>query len=185
MPLLALGSGIDGLTGHADGYGAWALTCYCIGTVLMAGLGLLALFFLLRETAAEFGIENETSRAAYALLLSFVVFFGTNIGYYGFSQMAHSSTFLFATLFLLIWRRIRDSGDNRSWLLLGLTGGMLSICRWQDVLQLGIPLLYDLGGGNFTGEFSRKWKSQLFYAAGVGVWWIPQIFQWKPSMANI
>ena len=33
MPLLALGSGIDGLTGHAgDGYDAWAITPYCIGS---------------------------------------------------------------------------------------------------------------------------------------------------------
>jgi len=179
MPLLALGTGIDALAGNpADGYSHWAVFFYCIGSLLMTGGGMAALFLLLRAVGEYWKIMPEDHQSAYALLVTFVIFFGTNVGYYAFSEMAHSATFLFASLFLLTWWRVRDSESQRDWLVLGFVGGYLSICRWQDVLYLGGPLLYDLFGGNVLKR-SQWWRARLLYGAAIGVCWIPQIMEWK------
>ncbi|MBZ5677949.1 MAG: tetratricopeptide repeat protein [Acidobacteriia bacterium] len=180
IPLLALGTGVDALAGNpADGYSRWAVFFYCIGSPLIAGCGMVALFTFLCTMAEHWGIMPEDHQSAYALFITLVIFFGTNVGYYAFSQMAHSSTFLFASLFLAIWWRFRESEGAQHWLLLGLIGGFLSICRWQDVLYLGGPLLFDLFGGEVRKKGLAFWRSRLLYAVGVGIWWIPQIVEWK------
>lgn len=179
VPLLALGTGVDAIAGNpADGYSQWAVFFYCIGSLLMASGGMTALFVLLRS-AGDFLQAGQSERnSAWALFVAFAVFFGTNVGYYAFSQMSHSSTFLFAALFLAIWWRVRESERVRDWLMLGLAGGFLSICRWQDVLYLGGPLLFDLFGAG-----RLKWpawlRNRLVYAAGIGLCWVPQILEWK------
>jgi hypothetical protein len=178
VPLLALGTGVDALVGNpADGYSHWAVFAYCLASPLMVGFGLGALFLLLRSVAAYWGITPEEHQSAYALFVALAIFFGTNVGYYAFSQMSHSSTFLFASLFLAIWWRVRDSESPRDWLVLGLAGGYLSICRWQDVLYLGGPILYDLFGGG--PKRSAWWRSRLAYALGIGACWLPQVLEWK------
>jgi hypothetical protein len=179
IPLLALGTGVDAVAGNpADGYSHWAVFFYCIGSPILAACGLAALFLLLRSVAEYWGIMPEDHQSAYALFTTLAIFFGTNVGYYAFSQMSHSSTFLFASLFLMIWWRVRDSESPRDWVILGLVGGFLSICRWQDVLFVGGPLLYDLFGGDWLKR-SAWWRTRLLYALGIGVWWIPQVLQWK------
>jgi len=179
IPLLALGTGIDAMAGNpADGYSHWAVFFYCIGSPLIAVCGLAALFLLLRSVAEYWGIIPEDHQSAYALFVTLAIFFGTNVGYYAFSQMSHSSTFLFASLFLMIWWRVRESESRRGWVILGLVGGYLSICRWQDVLFLGGPLLYDLFGGDWLKR-PAWWRSRLLYALGIGVWWVPQVMEWK------
>ncbi|MGA2716432.1 MAG: hypothetical protein ABSG41_25335 [Bryobacteraceae bacterium] len=179
IPLLALGTGVDALVGNpADGYSHWAIFFYCIGSLLMVGCGMAALFLLLRSVGEYWGIMSEDHQSAYALFVTLAIFFGTNVGYYAFSEMSHSSTFLFASLFLTIWWRVRESESRRDWLVLGLVGGFLSICRWQDVLYLGGPLLYDLFGGSWLKR-SAWWRSRLLYGVGIGVCWIPQVLEWK------
>ena len=39
--------------------------------------------------------------------------------------------------------------------------------------------MFDLGGGLSILTRSSWWRSRLLYAAGIGVCWVPQIFQWK------
>jgi hypothetical protein len=93
--------------------------------------------------------------------------------------MAHSSTFLFASLFLMKWWPVRESEGRRDWFVLGLVGGFLSICRWQDILYTGGPLLFDLFGGGMAKKRAAWWHSRLLYAAGIGLCWIPQVLEWK------
>lgn len=179
IPLLAIGTAVDALTGNpADGYGPWAVFCYCIVSPIMAGFGMAALYTLLRSVSDPPGGLPEEGRPMLALFVTLAIFFGTNVGYYAFSEMAHASTFLFASWFLMIWWRVRDSERGSDWLILGAIGGYLSICRWQDALYLGGPILYDLFGGACFRR-SEWWKSRLLYAAGVGVCWIPQVMEWK------
>ena len=179
VPLLALGTGVDALAGNpADGYSHWAVFFYCLASPLMAGIGLAALFLLPRSVAEYWRIMPEDHQSAYSLFVTLAIFFGTNVGYYAFSQMSHSSTFLFASLFLAVWWQVRDSESPRDWVVLGLVGGYLSICRWQDVLYLGGPILYDLFGGGWLKR-SAWWRSRSLYAVGVGVWWVPQLLEWK------
>jgi hypothetical protein len=187
IPLLALGTGADAIAGNpADGYSHWAVFLYCLGSPILTGLGMVSLFLVLREVgkapahSAARDSSNE-DRTGLALFVTLAVFLGTNVGYYAYSEMSHASTFLFASLFLLFWWRARDSDWPAAWLAAGLTGGFLSICRWQDVLYLGGPLLYDLMGTSGAGRLrsSAWWRSRAAYAAGAGFWWIPQMLEWK------
>ena len=183
MPLLMLGTGVDALAGNpADGYSRWAVFFYCIGNPLITGSGMVTLFILMRGVARFWKIMPEDHQSAIALFVVFVIFFGTNVGFYSIAMMSHASTFLFASLFLVVWWRYRESEDGWGWLLMGLIGGFLSICRWQDVLYLAGPLLYGLFGG-FGGDVLKRglawWRMRLLYAAGAGVCWIPQVMEWR------
>jgi hypothetical protein len=179
LPFLATGTLLDAVAGHpADGYSAFAIYLYCLGNVVMTGLGLLALFALLCRVGTERGISEEKV-TGYSLLVTFAVFFGTNVGYYAFPQVAHAATFLLASLFLAYWWKVRTSNKARAWLLLGLIGGFLSICRWQDIIFLGGPGLFDLLSGT---PWKSPWpwlRSRLFYVAGAGICWIPQVIEWR------
>jgi len=180
IPLLALGTGVDALAGNpADGFSQWALFFYCMGNLLMVGCGMAALFTFLQSIGRYWKITPEDHQSAYALFVTFVIFFATNVGYYTFSRMSHSSTFLFSSLFLLTWWRVRDSDAWRDWLLLGLIGGTLAICRWQDILYIGGPPLYDLLGGDVVKKPLRWWRARVIYVAAMTVCWIPQMLEWK------
>ncbi|MGA2184819.1 MAG: hypothetical protein ABSH47_17505 [Bryobacteraceae bacterium] len=177
VPFLAAGTAVDALVGNpADGYSRFAMLGYCLANVALTGLGLIALFAFLHRTARLWAVP-ESLAAACALSIVVAVFFGTTAGYYAFSQMAHASTFFGASLFLAWWWKIRERADIRSWMLLGFIGGVLSICRWQDVIYLGGPLLFDLMGG-LCGIKTRL-KSRIVYAAVAACCWIPQLLEWK------
>lgn len=179
IPFLAAGTLLDAVRGNpADGYSPSAIYVYCLGNVVMTGLGLLALFTLLCRVGEERGISEEQV-TGYSLLVVFAVFFGTNVGYYAFPQLAHSATFLFASLFLAYWWKMRTSNRGPAWFLLGLIGGFLSICRWQDIIFLGGPGLFDLLAGT-PWKSPLPWlRSRLLYVAGAGICWIPQVIEWK------
>jgi hypothetical protein len=98
---------------------------------------------------------------------------------YAFTHMAHTATFLFASAFMYYWWRARNSSAAGRWLVVGLVGGFLSICRWQDAIFLGAPVLHDLLGGEPWRNPVRWMRARASYAAGVVVCWIPQFIQWK------
>lgn len=179
MPLLAAGTAVDKLTGHpADGYSHFALLFYTEGNVLFVGAGLFALFTLLYHVGLECGI-TENAAVAIGFFLTVAALFGSNVGYYAFSPMSHASTFLFASLFLVLWWRWRSTVEIKQWALLGLVGGWLSICRWQDILLLGGPILFDLGQLRFRRDSASWIKSRLAYGAAAAACWIPQVLEWK------
>ncbi len=172
-PLLALGTGLDWLAGNpADGYSPFAMYLYSLGNIFITGLGLRALFELLLLAVGE-------SEAPACLFAVIAVFFGTNIGYYSLMPMSHASSFLFGTLFLLCWWKMRDGTELNRWFLLGMVGGVFSICRWQDVLYLGAPILYDLFNRHPFRDFLGWLRSRAVYAVGAFLCWIPQIIEWK------
>jgi hypothetical protein len=179
IPFLATGTAIDALTGHpADGYSTHAIYFYCLGNIVFTGLGLLALYSLLYRVSESRGLPPDRA-TRYSLLVTFAIFFGTNVGYYAFPQVAHASTFLFVSLFLALWWKVRSNTDNRSWLLLGFIGGFLSICRWQDIIYLGGPGLYDLLQGT-PWKTPRAWlRSRSLYVVAAAVCWIPQVIEFK------
>lgn len=179
VPFLALGTVVDAGTGRPDdGYSGYALYFYCLANIVFTGLGLLYLFKLLCEAAPSLGIGSERAPAT-ALFVTFATFFGTTVGFYSFTHLAHTATFLLSAAFMYYWWKIRSSSEFPKWLLLGVTGGFLSICRWQDAIFLGAPVLFDL----MTGEpwrNTRLWiRSRSAFAAGVTLCWIPQFLEWK------
>src|SRR5215472_7438952 len=146
VPFLAVGVAGDAIAGHpADGYSYFARFIYALGNVVIGGLGLMALFHLLYRASSSWGVES--SRAAwYSLFACFAVFFGTNVGYYAFSLISHATTFLLLCLFLAYWWKVRSTAIASSWFFLGLLGGFASISRWQDVVYVAGPIIYDLLG---------------------------------------
>lgn len=179
MPFIAIGVLADAVAGNpADGFSKFAIFAYCLGNVVMSGLGLMALFAFLYRIGQSWNIPGNLA-AGYSLFVTLTIFFGTNVGYYTFSQLAHIPTFLFASLFMCRWWNVRSSNKPGSWFLLGLLGGILSICRWQDILYLGGPLIFDLMGTEAWSDFRPWLRSRTLYAVGAGLAWIPQIAEWK------
>ena len=179
LPFLAAGTALDKVAGNAaDGYSRWALYIYSTANIFVTGLGLAVLFALLRQVG-EFWSIPERQLNLFGLFVTLATFFGTNVGYYAFPHIAHAATFLFVSLFLYVWWRVRESDAARSWFMLGLIGGFLSICRWQDILYLGGPVFYDVLQRKPWREPRRWFRARLGYAAGAGLCWVPQIAEWK------
>src|SRR5579862_6659834 len=142
IPFLAVGTLLDTAVGNPpDGYSACAIYLYCLGNIFMTALGLAALFTLFCRAGESWGIDKDIS-TTYSLLTVFAIFFGTNVGYYAFSEVAHACTFLFSSLFLAYWWRVRSTTGSGGWLILGLIGGFLSISRWQDLIFVIGPGLF-------------------------------------------
>lgn len=170
IPFLAAGTAVDAAAGRpADGYSSGAIFCFFLGNVTFAVIGMwcLARFLL------AFG-----SPPWQAALLPVAIWFSTSLGYYTFSPISHAATFMMAAGFLLIWWRTRGSERVRDWAVLGLCGGLLSICRWQDTIFLIGPLLFHVS--EHRAAITRKaWFLWFAYGAAACVWWIPQIAQWR------
>jgi hypothetical protein len=178
IPFLAAGTAVDAIAGNAaDGFSHYAVLFYCLTNVVLTGLGLLALFTFLYQAAASFGGISPARANIVALAATFAVFFGTSVAYYAFSEMSHAATFLTGSFFLAWWWRIRERTDVRSWAILGLLAGAVSIARWQDIFFAGAPLLFDLMAGRT--EISRRIRSRTIYAAFIVLCWVPQMLQWK------
>jgi hypothetical protein len=167
IPFLAAGTAIDALSGRpADGYSAAAIFCYFLANVTFVAIGMVCLSrFLQRVGLAPWQ----------AVFLTLAIWFSTTVGYYTFSPMSHASTFMMSAAFLLVWWQVKESNELTAWLSLGICGGLLSICRWQDVLFLLAPPLYELVGRR---RLVALWKWCAYCAAAV-LCWVPQIAQWK------
>lgn len=178
IPFLAAGTIVDAMAGHpADGFAHYAVLFYCLTNVVLTGLGLLALFTFLYQAAGSFGGISPARANILALAATCAVFFGTSVGYYAFSEMSHAATFFTGSVFLAWWWRIREQTDLRSWVILGLLGGAVSLARWQDIFFAGAPLLFDLMAGR--AEIFRRLRSRTIYAAVIGLCWVPQMIEWK------
>jgi hypothetical protein len=91
--------------------------------------------------------------------------------------MSHAATFFAGSAFLAWWWRVRERNDVRSWAILGLLAGALSLARWQDILFAGAPLLSDVMTGWIA--ISRRIRSRVVYVAVIVLCLVPQMLDWK------
>jgi MFS family permease len=176
IPFLAAGTLVDAISGNpADGFSHYAILFYCLTNVVLTGLGLVALFTFLHEAAQSWVPRAQANTLA--LATTGAVFFGTSVGYYAFSEMSHAATFFAGSAFLTWWWRVRERDDIRSWAILGLLAGTLSLARWQDIFFAGAPLLADLMGG--WSAIHSKFRSRMVYVAAIVLCWVPQMLDWK------
>ncbi len=167
IPFLAAGTAVDALLGRpADGYSLSALFFYFLANITFVVLGMIFLSRLLQH----FGMSSVQ-----ATFITFALWCATTLGYYTLSPMSHAATFMIASAFMLVWWRVKDCSNPRGWALLGLCGGFLSICRWQDIFYLGIPVLFELSRSRSLVPWSR-WFT---YGGAAAACWIPQVTQWK------
>jgi hypothetical protein len=167
IPFLAAGTAMDALAGRpADGYSQSALYFYFLANITFVVLGMIFLSRLLQG----FGMTPLQ-----AIFITFALWCATTLGYYTLSPMSHSATFMMASAFMLVWWRVKASSSPKGWALLGLCGGFLSICRWQDIFYLGIPVLFELT----RGRTLTPWRRWFIYGGAAAVCWIPQVTEWK------
>jgi hypothetical protein len=179
MPFLGVGTLLDALTGHpGDGYSRFAILGYCMTNVVLTGLGMIVLFNFLVGVPQFWGASREQA-AWIALFATAAAFFGTTVGYYAFSQMSHASTFFCASLFVGYWWKIREKGDARRWAVAGLLGGLLSICRWQELVFLFAPFVFDFANRKNWGQVWTWLRLRAVYLGAAGLCWIPQLVEWK------
>jgi hypothetical protein len=179
MPFLAAGTLLDAVAGNpADGYSRFAILGYCLTNIILTCVGLMVLFRFLEQASLFWGVSG--ARATwYGLFATGAVFFGTTVAYQSFSQMSHASTFFCASLFVACWWKVRERTDVGSWALLGLFGGLLSICRWQEMFFVAAPFLFDLTDKKFWSRFLPWLRSRAAYLGVVALCWIPQLLEWK------
>ena len=165
IPFLAIGSLADALAGRsADGYGIGAVTGYFLANIGLVVIGLICQMRFLR---------NVGYSPLVATLVSLATWFSTTLVFYTFSPMSHVATFAMASVFLLVWSRVHETVGARGWFILGLFGGLLSLCRWQDAAFLIAPVLFAIG------RDLAPWRRWLAYGCGIAVGFVPQIVQWR------
>jgi hypothetical protein len=166
-PFLAAGTAVDAFAGRpADGYSQSALFFYFLANIAFVVLGMIFLSRLLQHVGLS---------SLQAIFIAFSLWCGTTLGYYTLSPMSHSATFMMASAFMLVWWRVKDSSIPGAWALLGFCGGFLSICRWQDIFYLGIPVLFELS----RSRTLVPWRRWFMYGGAAAVCWVPQIAEWK------
>ena len=179
MPFLAAGTLLDALAGNpVDGFSRFAILGYCMANIVMSGIGLIVVFRFLAGIGELWGISRE--RASWmALVTTAGIFFGTTVLYYAFSEMSHAATFFCASFFVGCWWKIRERVDARSWAVLGLFGGMLSICRWQEAVFVGAPFVFDFASRKMWKAFPQWVRLRAVYVCAAALCWIPQFLEWK------
>lgn len=182
---LAVGTAIDGLSGGAaDGFGPWAIRCFAAANIVWLVAGLYFLHSWLLDLGARWSPgdrQRDRLRERWTFLCGLALIPATALGYYAFTVMAHTASFMAASLFLRTWYRRRDSLRPLDWALVGAAGGAMALCRWSEVLLLSIPPLYELLRADPGATWRRRawWTSRLLAIAAAGVAVTPQLLEWR------
>ncbi len=177
VPFLALGTAVDFATGATpDGYGTGAVTAYFIGFPAFVVGGMIAVLKLLHILGRE--LDEEPQAAPWLpLVVVLLLLPGTTLGYYCFSPISHAAGFMSVSAFLLFFSNVKTAQGSRSWALLGLAGGVMVLCRWQNGLYLAGPFL----GDAFCGRrpWTRAyWCTRASFVLAAAVTFVPQMVQW-------
>lgn len=176
-PLYVLTHGLLSVLGRAgDGYAFEEQAPIMFLSIVYGFIGIVLMY---RVTAGMF-----SKFAAFVSLLG--IWLATNVVYYmGVSPSASHVLSLFASaLFVYIWWRGRNGRTKWGWLVWGLSAGLMTLVRWQDIL---IALLALLEWLKTTGD-SRRTTKQFYlpalvngalFAAGLVLAFLPQLFAWQ------
>jgi hypothetical protein len=125
----------------ADGYSRPYILSVCYASALYGLLGLL----LCQRLATQY------ASAKAALAASLAIWLASPLVFYMFVQMpfAHATGFFLVSVFLTIWHSTRTTGVDgavplrswRSWLLLGLVAGLMTMTREQLGLFVLLPVV--------------------------------------------
>jgi hypothetical protein len=133
--------------------------------VCLAGLfyGLLGLWWSYRLARQTFSAYVSTVATVTIGAGSFVLWYLVRE-----PTMSHAVSMASVAGFLLVWTRVRQRDDWRTWLALGLLGGVMVIMRWQNAIVLLVPAVMVLA----------TQRRAAVFAAGVFVGVLPQMFTW-------
>lgn len=176
-PVFLLTHGLLSALGHfGDGY---AFEYQAPIMLLSIVYGFIGIVLTYRVTAGMF-----SRFAAFVSLLG--IWLATNVVYYmGISPSASHVLSLFASaLFVYIWWRGRNARTKWGWMVWGLSAGLMTLVRWQDIL---IALLALLEWLKTIGDARRTTKplyvpalvNGALFVAGLVVVFLPQMFAWQ------
>jgi hypothetical protein len=160
------------------------MTFFFFGLIFYLCVGMTFLFLFIRSVGQSLGSPPGKAELV-SCFATFAVWPTTTVGYYTFSPMSHVCAFMASAAFLYFWWRARDSYALKKWLLCGVAGGLLVLCRWQAAFFLLIPFFYDLL------KLVRKkhpididwWivytRSRFLMLLAVAVLFVPQLIEWK------
>ena len=175
-PFFFIGHWTAGIINHPQtGYSTPYQFFLFIGTACYLLLG----FYFLRKVLLRYFSE------AVSALTLLILFFGTNLYWYGAYAALMAHAYLFALIAILIFLTIRwhEKPSPGNSLLLGFVGGLATLVRPTMLLMMLIPMLYGLRNKddlNTKIQLLLKNKLNLFFMllafvlAGV-----PQMIYWK------
>lgn len=127
------------------------------------------------------------SRSA-AFIAVLGMWLATNVVYYmGVSPSASHVLSIFTVgLFLFLWWRKRGKRRRRDWFILGLSAGLMTLVRWQDILVTLLPLFEMLADGwtlfknsSFVSMARAMAPKGLIFVGGLIVAFLPQMIAWQ------
>lgn len=135
-----------------DGYNIIYQASAAIGSLFYAGFGLLLIYRL--------GKKIFNSKIAF--LATLAVWLTTPLIYYMTMEPLTSQplSFFCVSTFIYIWYTTRNNRKLYQWILLGITGGLMSIVRYQDSLFLFILII-----DSFRKFWPNLFKILLFIIA--------------------
>lgn len=162
-----------------DGYSRLYEVAVGIGSCFYASLGLILVFRLLRR-------QFDESAAFWSCLL---VWLASPLFFYMYfhPSMSHANSFFLAALFLAIYL----GGDGLlRWAVLGLTGAMLFMTRFQDAALLAAMVPGEIWRMKRTIDHSPQptWSSRFsryaLFAAAFAIGITPQLVAWHILQGN-
>ncbi|MBN2274520.1 MAG: hypothetical protein JXK95_09325 [Bacteroidales bacterium] len=146
-----------------------------MSTIFYASVGLI----FLRKLLLRF--FNDTV----STFVIIAVFLGTNLFCYSttHSVMSHAYSFCLITIFILFTDRWYDHPNVKNSIVLGLTGGLISLIRPTNIIVVVLFIFW-----NWHGYSEIRTRLQLFYKKGLMILiiiltafliWLPQLIYWK------
>ena len=170
----------------ADGFSAPYTWAVALATALYGLLGLLLAYRLARQYA---GMWPSAVAVIVCWLASPVVFF-----MFVSPPWSHVPALFVTALFIVVWHRTRGARSAGQWAMLGLLGGLMTLCREQLGLFLLLPALESLG---IYGKLvlARRWHTtvrlfghHLLFLLVIALTLVPQFLayralngRWGPS----
>ncbi|MFB3894973.1 MAG: hypothetical protein ACE14V_01590 [bacterium] len=162
-----------------DGYSKPYVDAICFGSSYYAFLGILLIFQLARKI---FSTINKVSIKT--IVVSIILFWlSSPLIFYMYLQpaMAHANSVFAVSLFFYLWYRYRNQDTWLKWLLLGLSGCLMTLVRFQDAIFLIIPWLdYCINQDrNNRKRFVVIIRNIAVFLIAFILFFIPQLIAWK------
>jgi hypothetical protein len=169
--------------GKSDGYCSECVKGFFFGNIFYLCLGMSFLFFFLRSIGRTIGASVVSTEWA-SCIATFAVWPSTTLAYYTFSPTAHIAAFAACSFFLFTWFKAKETVSAVKWISCGFAGGLLTLVRWEAIVLMSIPLVYELlrvwNNRSFNFGATFQWlRSRSLCALSFFVILIPQFLQWK------
>lgn len=170
----------------ANGVSAPYIYAVCIGSVFYGWLGIYLSYRIARRYYSE-GV---------ALSAALLILFATNVVYYMYVAPAfsHAASLFASALFVFVWWRTRESrarGSWRAWLLLGASGGLMTMVREQEAVFFVIPLVEGIyfayraaGTSGLVKTLRTRIVGGLVMVLGAFVVFVPQLLSYRVLNGN-